>query len=74
MKIYLINFDGKKYKQYKTYEQSLEDLNKLILEYPNSNVKIILEEYDEFGHSDSCCKFYDLCLYEDRQIKFNKYH
>lgn len=73
MKIFFINLNDKKYKQYKTFENALEDLNKLIVESPDSTIKIILEEYCEFGHSDSCCKFYDIVLYEDEQIKFNKY-
>jgi hypothetical protein len=74
MKIYFINFNEKKYKQYKTYEEALNELNKLIIEYPDSKVKIVLEEYCEFGYSDSCCKFYDLFLYENKEIKFNNYH
>ena len=71
MNIYFINLDNKKYKQYKTYEKSYEDFEKLINQMPNSIIKICLEEYCEFGHSDSCCKIYNLCEYENGII--NKY-
>ena len=74
MKIYFIYFNNKKYKQYKTYKEALDELNKLIKESPKSTVKIMLEEYSEFGHSETCCKLYDLFLYEDGEIKFNKYY
>ena len=71
MNIYFIILDNKKYKQYKTYEKSYEDFDKLINEMPDSIIQICLEEYCEFSHSDSCCKIYDLCKYENGII--NKY-
>lgn len=73
MNIYFITVDKKKYAQYKTYEKSYEDFEKLILENPNSLIEIGLEEYCEFGHSDTCCKIYDLCKYENGIVlkKFN---
>jgi hypothetical protein len=73
MNIYFITVNKKKYAQYKTYEKSYEEFEKLILENPNSLIEIGLEEYCEFGHLDSCCKTYNLCKYENR-IVFNYYN
>jgi len=69
MEIYYINIDTKKYKQYKTYELAFVDMEKLILSNPDSNIEIILEDFCEFGHSDSCCKIYLLCEYKNLTIK-----
>lgn len=71
MNIYLINLDNKKHKQYKTYEEALIDFEKLISQFTNSQIEIILEEFCEFGHSDSCCKLYKLVNYDNGNI--NKY-
>ena len=71
MEIYFIKLDKIKYKKYKTYEESYEDFEKLILQLPNSIVEICLEEYCEFGHLDSRCKIYNLCKYDG--VIINKY-
>ena len=71
MNIYFIELDNKKYKQYKTYEEAYSDFEKLILKPQNTIIKIKLEEFCEYGHSDSCCKMYNLCKYENGII--NKY-
>lgn len=73
MEIYLINIDNKKYKQYKTYEKALEDMNMLIKsnQNPDSNIEIILEEFCDYGHSDTYCKIYVLC--EFKNLVFKKY-
>jgi hypothetical protein len=79
MEIYCIKIDGKKYKQYKTFEDAFIDFEKKINESQNfekkineSNnleIKIILEEYCEYGYLDNCCKIDVLCEYKDFIIK-----
>ena len=71
MNIYLIKLDNKIYKRYKTYEDSYNDFEKILSELPDSKIEIELEEYCEFGHSESSCKVYSLCKYENGLI--NKY-
>ena len=71
MEIYSINIDNKKYKQYKRYEEALDDTEKLIKTNPSLNLEIILEEFCEFGYSDTCCKLY--LLYEYKNFTVKKY-
>ena len=71
MEIYLIDIDGKKYSQYKTYENAKKDLEILYCKYPNSNIKILVEEYCDNGAQDFCCKIYTLCEYKN--LKVNEY-
>ncbi len=71
MEIYIINKDMKKYKQYKTYEEALVDIEKLIKIDPKSNLEIILEEYCEYGNLDTCCKIY--LLFEYKNLTTKKY-
>lgn len=63
MEIYKIEIDEKKYSQYKTYEDAKKDLIKLINTNKNSNIKIIMEEFYDYGIFDNCCKIYLLCEY-----------
>lgn len=65
MNIYLINLNNIKYKQYKTYEDAYEDAKKLVNKFSDSKIEIKLEEYCEYGHSDSCCKLLDLFSYDN---------
>lgn len=65
MEIYLININKCKYKQYKTYDESLIQMNKLILTNPNIDIEIILEEYCDDNYSDSGCKTQLLCEYKN---------
>ena len=69
MEIYSINIDKKKYKQYKTYEEAIEDMNLLMVSYPNSNIEMIIEEFCEYGHLDTCCKIYLLCEFKNSLLK-----
>lgn len=69
MEIYSINVDKKKYKQYKTYEKAFEDMNCLINSKPDSNIEIILEDFCEYGHLDTCCKIYLLCEFKNSILK-----
>lgn len=69
MEIYSINIDGKKYKQYKNYEDAESDMNKLIELNKNSHIEIILEDFCDYGHFDYCCKIYLLCEYKNLLIK-----
>ena len=79
MEIYCIKIDGKKYKQYKTFEDAFIDFEKKINESQNFEkkinesqnleIKIILEEYCEYGYLDNCCKIDVLCEYKDFIIK-----
>lgn len=71
MEIYSINIDGKKYKQYKTYDDALLDIELQIKINPNSNMEIILEDFCDYGNLDTCCKIY--ILYEYKNNKFKKY-
>lgn len=64
MKIYSINIDGKKYKQYKTYTEAHIDMNSLIKLNAQSTIKIFLEDFCDYGYSDACCKMCVLCEYE----------
>lgn len=63
MEIYSINIDGKKFKQYKTYNDALLDFELQIKINPDSNIKIILEDFCDYGNLDTCCKIYILCEY-----------
>lgn len=69
MEIYLILINGKKIKQYKTYEIALEDFNLQIELNPNSNIEIFLEDYCDYGNLDTCCKINILCEYKNFKIK-----
>lgn len=69
MEIYSIEINRKTFAQYKTYEDALTVMNKLIKENPNSNIKIILEDFCEYGHMDTCCKINLLCEYNDFVLK-----
>ena len=69
MEIYSININKKKFLQYKTYEESLIEMDKIIKINPNSNIEIFSEEYCEYGHSDTCCKINLLCEYKNLTLK-----
>lgn len=69
MEIYSINIDKKKYKQYRTYEEAIEDMNLLVKLNSNSNIEIILEEFCEYGYLDTCCKTYILREYKNSLLK-----
>ena len=73
MEIYIININKKKFSQYKTYNEALDSMDSIIKSNPNftSNIEIILEEFCEYGHSDTCCKIYLLCEYKN--LVFTKY-
>ena len=59
----------KKYKQYKTFEDAFIDFEKKINENHDLEIKIILEEYCEYGYLDNFCKIYLLCEYKYFIIK-----
>ena len=65
MEIYLIEIDSIKFKQYKTYENALTDFESQIKINPNSNIKIILEDFCDYDNLDTCCKVYILCEYNN---------
>ncbi len=71
MNIYLIHLEGKKYKQYKTFEDAESTVNKFIDENPKILIEIFIEEYCEFGHAETSCKTYLLLKYDNG--KLNKY-
>ena len=41
----------------------------LMVSNSKSNIEIILEEFCEYGHLDTCCKIYLLCKYENSLLK-----
>lgn len=69
MELYLIYIDDKKHSQCKNYEISIERVEKLIEENPSSCIKILLEEFCEFGHSDTCSKLHLLYEYKNNVVK-----
>lgn len=69
MEIYSINIDDKKFKQYKTFEDSLVDMNLQINNNPNSKIEIILEDFCDNGYFDTGCKTYLLCEYKNNKMK-----
>jgi hypothetical protein len=70
MELYTININGKKYKQYKTFEEALDNMKKIIESEPNSNIKIYSEEFCEYEcGSDTSCKIHIVCDYENSTIK-----
>ena len=69
MKIYSINIDGKKHKQYKTYTDAHVDMDILIKLNTNSTIKIFLEEFCDYGYMDTCCKMCLLCEYKNSIYK-----
>ena len=71
MEIYSINVNNKKYKQYKTYDEALVDIELLIKINTNSDIEIILEEFCEYGYMETCCKIY--LLYEYKNLIVKKY-
>lgn len=44
-------------------------MNKLIKLNINSNIEMILEEFCEYGHLDTCCKMYILHEYKNSLLK-----
>jgi hypothetical protein len=60
MEIYFIEINGNRFRNFKKYEEAYELVIRMILDSPNSKIKIILEEFCDFGHSDSGCKTYVL--------------
>ena len=71
MHIYILYLNKKKYKQYKNFELAYEKAEEIIKEFPEDNLEIILEDYCDYGYSDTSCKFYLLLNYVNRKI--NKY-
>lgn len=65
MEIYLINIDGKKYSQYKTYENALREMENQIKLNPNSVIQMILEDFCDYGNLDTCCKIHILHEYKN---------
>jgi hypothetical protein len=50
--------------------KKLIKIQKIIFDSPNSQIEILLEEFNEFGHSDSGCKFYLVYKYEFKKEKY----
>lgn len=60
MEIYYIEINGKRFKQFKQYNDAFDIVKIMVLESPNLKIKIILEEFCDFGYLDTCCKTYTL--------------
>jgi hypothetical protein len=60
MEIYYIEINGNRFKNFKKYEDAYDKVIRMILDSPNSKIKIILEEFCDFGHCDTGCKSYIL--------------
>ena len=58
MEIYSIEINGKRFKQFKKFEDAYEKVKMMVLDSPNSNIEIILEEFCDFGYLDTGCKTY----------------
>ena len=66
MNIYILQLNGKIYKQFKTLNETFIASQKLIKEDITINIKIYVEEYnDDYPYGDSCCHKDLLYLYED---------
>ena len=64
MNIYIVKINSIKYKQFKTFEDAHKKVLSIIKNAPLSNIDILLEEYCEYGYSDSCCKLSKIYTYE----------
>jgi len=71
MDIYSIHINGIKYKQFKNYEDAYKIIESIIIDSPKFLIEIILEQYCEFGYSDTSCKFFSLYKYDNGNIAKN---
>ena len=71
MEIYSIEINGKRFKQFNKFEVAYEKVNLMCLNFPDSKIEIMLEQFCEYGHSDTGCKTY--LLFEFNNGKTNKY-
>jgi hypothetical protein len=69
MNIFTLFINDVKHKQYKTMDDALKYCEEIIKNSSSKKLKIILEEFCEFGYSDSCCKIYELYEYSDNKVK-----
>lgn len=71
MDFYLILVDNKKQSKHKSLEDSLKQFEILTNEFPQSSIQIMLEQFCEFGYSDTCAKIY--LVYDYKNGIINKY-
>ena len=55
MNIFTAYINDIKFKQFKTLKDAINDIE---IYKKDNKIEIILEEYNEFGHSDSKCNFF----------------
>lgn len=71
MEIYSIEINGKRFKQFKKFEEAYDKVITMCSDSPDSKIEIILEEFCDYGHFDTCCKTYTLFKFDCGKI--NKY-
>ena len=69
MNIFSAFINGVKLKQFKTFKDAVDSIQEYKIN--NNKIEIILEEFNDYGHSDSKCNFYLLYLYENNKIEKN---
>ena len=69
MEIYSIKINGKKIKQYNTYESALIEMDIIIKKYYNSTIEMFMEDFNNHDNLDTCCKIYLLCEYKHNIFK-----
>ena len=69
MKLFLLFIDDNKYKQYSTMKDALKNAEIFIAKFPELKINIYVDEFDDFGHSDACCKRHLLYCYINNKIE-----
>lgn len=69
MEIYSLNIGGKKFSQYKTFEDAYLQLELFVKSNPEFVMEIIVEEFCDCGYFETSCKNYILCEYKNNLLK-----
>lgn len=67
MNIFSAYINDVKLKQFKTFTDAVNSIQEYKIK--NNKIEIILEEFNDYGHSDTKCNFYTLYLYENNKIE-----
>lgn len=57
MQIYSVYLNNKKHIQYKKYNDAIDFVSTIISTNSYKFIKIIVENFSEYAHSDTSCKF-----------------
>ena len=71
MNIFVLELNGKIYKQFRNMQDALKVVELLIS--TDSTINIYVEEYnDDLSYCDLCCHKYSLYLYKDNKVQYCK--